>query len=121
MSQSIEELHAQRKLIQKHLDWLDQQIREAEAKGSVSRLDVSDKRPETSVPETVAVDPQRIERAGDAESDLTETDYGTIDERLMESSNVSEIKQAQVGCLIFFAAITLLFLFLLFGLPYLLD
>ena len=108
MSRSIEELRAQRKLIQQHLNWLDAQIQEAEKTENPSVTSVTkDARTQEFVETTTPV------------SDANARD--SIEAEFIQPSSASDIRNVQVGCIVIFTAITLLFLFLLFGLPYLLD
>ena len=44
-----------------------------------------------------------------------------VEETFIEYSGGSDIKRIKIGCIGFFAALALLFIFLLFVLPYLLD
>jgi hypothetical protein len=124
MSEPLEELRAQRALIQKHLDWLDAQIAVAEgssAEWTHSRTEqpaatapafsAADRAPTGSVP-PVAETPKA--------TDTPAVPYFDIDKDA-HSSTTSDIRKAQVGCLIFFAIGVLGFLFLLFGLPNLVD
>ena len=103
----IEELRAQRTLIQNHLKWLDDQIRQAELT-----------EPTHPSPENHTQEKNPPEQAVDQTEPAS---VGSAETTFIQSSNASDIKTAQVGCLVLFAALTLLFLFLLFGLPYLLD
>ena len=93
MDQSLEELRAQRAAIKAHLDWLDRQIAAA------------------STPQQQPDDETPPPAAGVAELDA---------EHILKSAPQSSVKRAQIGCLLLFLAATSLFLFLFFGLPYLL-
>jgi hypothetical protein len=119
MSDNLEELHAQRELIQKHLNWLDTQIKDAEDTdnnhGQSPRAEQTDEKP-VQVSEHVSNSTGELNKLVPAESAHDE-----IEEQLMEYSGSLDIQRIKAGCLIFFAAISLIFLFLLFGLPYLLD
>jgi len=114
MSDPIKDLRAQRALIQKHLNWLDAQIEKSEAEPA----NVSD---ETDIPlDDVPVESSKADDNEIDSSALDSTSYElTSDTEL--STNVSDIRKAQIGCFIIFTVGILLFLFLLFGLPYFLD
>lgn len=123
MPKEIEDLRAQRELIQKHLNWLDAQISNAEAEGRIGSGDNTSNLAETvSKTSALAKDAseQSIGRQPVILDTLTNSD-GRIEGIFMESSSISDVKNAKIGCFIIFAAATLLFLFLLFGLPYLMD
>ena len=118
MSKSIEELKAQRKLIQQHLDWLDAQIQQATANETIrQQTDVAQRPSAKPVPE------------GSRNQEIAETitqsskanTYDPIEAGVIKSSNALEIQRARIGCFVIFTAATLLFLFILFVLPYLLD
>ena len=118
MSRKIEELRVQRELIQKHLNWLDAQINDAEDIGSDNTSNLAEDVSKTSA---LAKDaPEQGIKKPVVLDTLTNPD-SKIDGIFMESSSVSDVKNAKVGCFIIFAVATLLFLFLLFGLPYLMD
>jgi hypothetical protein len=124
MSEPLEELRAQRELIQKHLDWLDEQI--ANTQASV----VADDRPpptefraelETASDETSASNPILPESTPPSAQSISPPP--AIDS-LFEAelkTGMSDVRRAQLGCFLFFTGGILLFLFLLFGLPYLVD
>ena len=110
MFKSLEELRSQRKIIQAHLNWLDTQIK---------HLEENDDSPE----------PTTIRSAAEAQTE--EKDYReqsnkepasqlshSIEDVFIRSSGATDIKRAQVGCFIVFIVATLLFLSLLFVLPY---
>ncbi len=119
MSNKLGELYAQRKLIQKHLNWLDAQIKDAEDTGNdysqSPQAEQTDEKP-VQISEHVSNSTAELNKLAPAESTHDE-----IEEQLMEYSGSLDIQRIKAGCLIFFAAISLIFLFLLFGLPYLLD
>jgi hypothetical protein len=117
MSEPLEELRAQRDLIQKHLDWLDQQIAIAESSAEqtttpINQPPVAKNAVEPTVKMPAVVSPQ--------EPASINPEF-EIDEERHLASNTSDVKRAQIGCFLIFVAGTLLFLFLLFGLPYLSD
>ena len=118
MSESLEKLRAQRELIEKHLNWLDEQIKDAE--------NTAARHNESTQAEYPSEMPARIK--GHSPDNINNSDVPTpagnvhheIEEQLMAYSGSLDIGRVKAGCLIFFAVISLLFLFLLFGLPYLL-
>lgn len=119
MSEPLKELRAQRELIWKHLNWLDAQIRDAE--GAASGHDEPD-RTERPIEMSVRISeraPCSVEKP--EEPPLAENIRYEVKDPLMEYSGGSDITRIKTGCIIFFAVVSLLFLFLLFGLPYLLD
>lgn len=125
MSESLEELRAQRDLIQQHLNWLDAQITSAEEEGSTEQRTTAGHqaavaaRAVTAPVETptAAVAPNYAP----AESTTPYPPTLEFDEAHHPSSKTSDLKRAQIGCFLFFSIAILLFLFLLFGLPYLVD
>ena len=120
MLDSLEELRVQRKLIQKHLDWLDAQIDQA---ASVDRTcDSTVKKEPFENAQT-----QEFEEGELLKKNTDISNSCTLDGKIASSGNGEAIlssetldtKQIRFGCIAFFAMITLLFLFLLFVLPYL--
>ncbi len=115
----IEELRAQRALIQEHLRWLDDQIRQEELAGKSDAPTESALK--SSEPPILKNDSQEqtvdktVRAATESTADML------VGDRFVQSSSATDVKSVQVGCFIFFAVSILLFLFLLFGLPYLLD
>jgi hypothetical protein len=120
MSRPLKELRAQRELIQKHLNWLEAQIRDADGTDGVGH-DESNLAEHPS--ETPAQTNDRVYQ--DIKTSVKPCSTADVDveigDKLMKYSGGVDIQRVKIGCFIFFAAITLLFLFLLFGLPYLLD
>ena len=100
MDRSLEGLRAQRELIKTHLDWLDQQIAECAESPH-------------STPAEKASEPSKHAEES-SEPALTADD-------ILKQSPAGSVKSAQRGCLIIAVIATALFLFGLFGLPYLLD
>jgi hypothetical protein len=118
MSQSLEELRAQRDLIQKHLDWLDAQIQRAEGSADQQSASIEQPTAESIAQAAVVATPNQASKIPiqpPAEPILN------VDELARPPSSGSDLRRAQIGCLAFFVIITLLFLFFLFGLPYLID
>lgn len=126
MDESIEELRAQRESIKKHLEWLDRKLADAEAGSSpkpsaVKPLEAakeeSQKTPNTPADEpTPSDDKSELEIEAKSSPPLPEPDP----EQLVAPVQ-SDIKRATTGCIIFFVLASALFIFLLFGLPYLMD
>ena len=118
----LEELRAQRELIRKHLDWIEQKI--AEQEGSEKPDDQSSvgcpQPPSGQAPdsdETELVPPQTEDEPNtDGENDEEEQALQTY-----RPASGNDVTRAKIGCLVLFVLSTALFLFLLFGLPYLLD
>ena len=122
MSEQLEELRIQRELIQKHLDWLDAKIKDAEKATSFrsgeSNLAVK-KGIEMHDAQENNGNQSGIKKPFDPDS-IEDSDY-KIEDKFIQHSSDFDINRIKIGCFILFAGATLLFLFLLFGLPYLLD
>jgi len=123
MSEPLDELRAQRLLIQKHLSWLDRQIRLAEdnqaehpcsATTSASIETKGDKR----LPSKRDGGEQLLSQSEVTQAELTK-EYST--EHYVGSGASKQLRDAKIGCFAIFLILTALFLFLLFGLPYLLH
>lgn len=122
MFKSIEELRIQRKLVQKHLDWLDEQIEnltKARVSNEINLDDTHQEIAKNSHLHREKTEEEAIDKTNLVENALNE--LPNLEKEAAHYSNTSNIKNAKFGCLAFFVFITLLFLFLLFGLPYLLD
>lgn len=119
MSKSIKELRTQRELIQKHLNWLDTQIRNAQ--GAQKNEDNLSPVEHVSRMPAQASNHNQINIEAPAKPGAAAQVHHEVEETLIEYSGSSDIKRAKIGCMVFFAALTLLFLFLLFVLPYLLN
>jgi hypothetical protein len=116
MSKPLEELRAQRALIKQHLHWLDHQIEKAErADRGTEPTGMAANQPNLSA----ATTQRQRALASQAVAPATST-YG-IDENPPLTPGTSDIMRAKIGCLAIFGFATFLFLFLLFGLPYLID
>lgn len=115
MAISLEELKRQRARIQQHLDWLDAQIATEEdsvacplvgrPEQKVNQTDPEDApepKPATGTPAPKDAEPEAIEASG------------------YQPKTQEELLRTKIGCFLFFALGVVLFLFLLFGLPYLL-
>ena len=122
MFKSLEELRIQRELVKKHLDWLDKQIEQFEnstpACESNAKNDISG-----SSLNQESKDHEHLKRTNTSEFSTTETKAiaNEEDETTLLLHETSNIKQAKFGCIMFFAFITLFFLFLLFILPYMIK
>ena len=120
MSTPIEELRAQRTLIQKHLEWLDEQIQQAEKNYLASSPLVDATKKTSAAPDSADSKDQKPEEEI-ARSHFIEQNHSLIESDFTQSSSTSDIKRAQIWCFTIFAVATLIFLFILFGLPYLLS
>lgn len=103
MDQSLKELRAQRASIKAHLDWLDSQI--AAANNAAPQQ-----------PAGTAAQPLESEPVAALQQHTASEDEIDI-EHILKSAPRSSVKRAQIGCLLFFLAATVLFLVLFFGLP----
>lgn len=119
MDQSLEELRAQRELIRKHLEWIDRQLAAAETgkpNESTSGTDGSSKATKASPTKTTPLP----EAADGTAPDESHTSVNDDPARLHAPAPV-DLTRAKIGCLALFFLSSFLFLFLLFGLPYLMD
>jgi len=125
MSEQLKDLRAQRDLIIRHLTWLDTQI--ANAEGSVDQSEISTDHTPIAQSATVATSTIETPAVVTALNGMPKMPIGAAvpasainDERHL-TSGTSDIRRAQIGCFLFFIGGILLFLFFLFGLPYLID
>ncbi|MGJ8654240.1 MAG: hypothetical protein ACSHX8_13355 [Opitutaceae bacterium] len=126
MDQSIEELRAQRDLIKKHLEWLDRKLAEAESSSNTPAaqpLETSKEviSTEDTSKETTSVDAQP---EGSLEGSSKEKPSPSLldpDPEQLVTPIKNDVQRATIGCIALFILGSGLFLFLLFGLPYLLD
>jgi len=103
---SLEELKQQRALIRKHLDWLDAKIKGLEDQASTKETDAAEA-PDGGLPTR---QPETEDSAASA----------PLPEDLSSPAHTQgDLRRAKIGCLALFIIATALFLFLLFGLPYL--
>lgn len=119
MDQSLEELRAQRELIRKHLEWIDRQLAAAETdkpNAPTSETTCPPEAPEASPVKTT----QPTEKAKDTAPEESKVFVNDDPERLHAPAPV-DLTRAKIGCLALFFLSSFLFLFLLFGLPYLMD
>ena len=115
----LEELRAQRELIRKHLLWLDRNIAELES-GDPPKLETPDKgsvnRPNDGSDKSGGSDETAEAPSPHLEDEALDETFGRY-----KAPTANDIQRAKIGCLVLFVLATLLFLFLLFGLPYLLK
>jgi hypothetical protein len=109
MDKSIEELRAQRDLIKQHLEWLDRKLAEAEPAKKNKALQSAPTSPTLPVTEP------------STEAPLESPEIIPDPERILAAPPPVDINRAKIGCIALFILTSALFLFLLFGLPYLLD
>lgn len=105
MAIPLEELKRQRAQIQKHLDWLDAKILEIEPKADGPAKPLEGPEPRIATART----------PGEPAPDII-IEPGI--EPTYPAKTHDELLRAKVGCLLFFGLGIVLFLFLLFGLPY---
>ena len=118
MFKSLEELRVQRELVRKHLDWLDAQIERVENVDQVRESTI-----EKNHPQNPGFENKKLLKSVDTPN-LLVSNIETVADKEDDTpllSDASNIKQAKFGCIVFFAIITLLFLFLLFALPYMIN
>jgi hypothetical protein len=140
MATSLEELQRQRAQIQSHLDWLDAKIAECNASNAKHHRAESEwtlpieKNERTShqapPPKTPSSNPSveatvKKEASPPAEEIVPEAlsslpELPGIKKSTYVAKTQSELRRAKIGCFALFVFGCLLFLFLLFGLPYLL-
>lgn len=122
----LEELRAQRELLQKHLEWLDQKIKQCDdpdtAGNGGPRAAVTEETDAGKNDTTDAEAPESLayETAAEKPNEPSEEE---IDRELNRYNTTSgdPVLRAKLGCFVLFVLSTILFFFLLFGLPYLLD
>ncbi|MEN8661896.1 MAG: hypothetical protein ACN4GF_12435 [Lentimonas sp.] len=115
MDKQIEELRAQRDLIQQHLEWINRQLAEAEGTQAVN---------EPNKTEPLSTETEPLDEAPTEHSSTEATKPIEIDDNKLKSLAPplhNDLFRAKIGCLLLFALGIGLFLFLLFGLPYLID
>ena len=113
----LEELRLQRELIRKHLAWLDQKIDTLEnKKPEVTTQELATDSNIPDFPADTVEAPHESEMPGQPQEEEDEAELYTY-----KSDTGNEIRRAKIGCLLLATLGSLLFLFLLFGLPYLLD
>lgn len=115
----LKELRAQRELILKHQEWLDQKIAALEKK-EVQAIKAPDEI-STKTPDSAPAKVVETEKASEASPPRPEPEE--LDKELgrYKAPTANKIQRAKIGCLVLFVLSSLLFLFLLFGLPYLMD
>lgn len=119
----LAELRAQRELIRKHLEWLDQQIgdRQTDARESAGHTEddkklTPDTPHSTEAPVVDIAQEIKLEEPGNKADDEAENWFSSY-----KAPSGDDILKAKIGCFVLFALGSLLFLFLLFGLPYLMN
>jgi hypothetical protein len=116
MPKPLEELHAQRALVKQHLEWLDRQIKAAtHTTSGTACTDSAESRPNQPAATT---QPQPSPASAAV---ATETPIDAIKDEPPLAAATSDLVRAKIGCLAIFGFATTLFLFFLFGLPYLID
>ena len=110
MAISLEELKRQREQIQKHLDWLDAKISELEPQVEGSKT----KPPIQSAEKSQALETSSTE----SQTPLPKVEPEPEIEPTYQAKTQNELLRAKVGCFLFFVLGIVLFIFLLFGLPY---
>ncbi|MEM7791340.1 MAG: hypothetical protein AAF546_08060 [Verrucomicrobiota bacterium] len=123
MDKFLKELREQRDRIKAHLDWLEQKIeslenpREDGPLQNTSQPEAPRPPKEQTAPQDDAshqLNPRTPDKAAEKEAPVfVPTAYA--------SSTGSDIRKLQIGCSIIFFLATALFIFLLFGLPKLLE
>jgi hypothetical protein len=112
MTLSLEELKQQRAQIQKHLEWLDAQIEAWDSAPNEANITEPREVPaEVSKPQEDDALPEPTTPMDTAEPEIAPT---------YQAKTQEELLRAKVGCVVLFVLGIALFLFLLFGLPYLL-
>lgn len=114
MAISLEELKRQREQIQQHLEWLDAKITELDH--PKTSPEPKPEKAEVGAPNEAAETPPKTEYpSASAPAHLPDIEAPTY-----KAKTQGEVRRAKIGCFVLFILSTLLFLFLLFGLPYLL-
>ncbi|MFQ3223982.1 MAG: hypothetical protein ACI8Z5_000222 [Lentimonas sp.] len=134
MSEPLEELRAQRALIQQHLDWLDARIATTRGSGAEQLAQpaagqvvaatpapsVADTTPAVRPPPPAVRPPPPAAAETPKVTGTPVASFFDIDKNAYSTSS-TDVRKAQIGCFIFFVLATLAFLLLLFGLPYFVD
>jgi sortase (surface protein transpeptidase) len=117
MALSLEELKQQRAQIQKHLDWLDAAIAEL---GPASEEPKASEAEPTTAPAKPALptEPPTSSTATGTATGEAKVPKVEIEGQVYQSKTQDELRHARIGCFLFFLLGIVLFLFLLFGLPY---
>lgn len=116
MALSLEELKRQRAEIQKHLDWLDAGIAELEPSGEAPEAAKATKAEPATTPGLAKPATETFESSnGSTEAPTPKVE---IEGQVYQSKTQDELRHARIGCFLFFLLGIVLFLFLLFGLPY---
>ncbi len=112
MPNPIDELRQQRALLQQHLNWLDRKIAELDSTPEPNQL--SDEPSKTISTEKISQTlPQITSKPEDPDN---------IEKFISKyTHSQTDIDRLKLGCIGFFVGAALLFLFILFGLPYLIG
>mgnify|MGYP001114657122 CR=1 FL=1 len=119
MAIRLEELKRQREQIQKHLAWLDDKIAELTQEAKVADDEKSSPSPSQEAQLYTSPTVGEDTSAEEAEPPNTGTFPPELDAPTYKAKTQGELKRAKIGCILFFILGIALFLFLLFGLPYL--
>ncbi len=115
MDKRLEELRKQRDLIQQHLDWIDRQLAQADNRTSTEA-------PQSNEPQDTEPLTPETKNSGEAPPESSsETAHIDVELERMAPPLHNDVFKAKIGCLALFILGVGGFLFLLFGLPYLLD
>ena len=117
MASLLEELKQQREQIQKHLAWIDAKIAELSKKDEGEESDKNVASTATAQECVARTEPPSPPEANNEEPLPYEPN---LDASAYKAKTQSELHRAKIGCLVLFVLGCALFLFLLFGLPYLL-
>ncbi|MGB0409200.1 MAG: hypothetical protein ACPGIC_04320 [Opitutales bacterium] len=116
-SELLKELRAQRELIRKHLGWIGRQIAELEANIRAEGGQAAEAASQTEEPAKHQSTPTKEPSKGG----IRPEEAYVQSPRAYPPDKGNEVLRVKIGCLVLFVLSTALFLFLLFGLPYLLD
>jgi len=132
MDEPLEELKRQRELIRRHLEWLDRRIAEADSEQASTPRESADDEPVSSpVASSIPATPPPAAEAASLESEPASFAHDPVLQEALRAervqrddgllSGLSDVDRAKYGCFILFAVGIGIFLFLLFGLPALMD
>lgn len=117
-SKQLEEFRAQRDLIRSHLAWLDHTIARLEARLNSGTPPTS----EASKPILGDDPPPQSAQTDFAAAVPSDPDYDSLlPIKAYSTHSGQDLQRIKIGCLILCVLGSLLFLFLLFGLPYLIG
>lgn len=121
MNISLEELRAQRALLKQQLDWLDQKIASADRPSKTQDITPSDIDAALNQATAAATAPPPPPTAPSPATSSVDPIIALNEDRIMAPSVPKDAFRAKIGCVVFFILAAGLFIFLLFGLPYLID